>query len=239
MKLNLKLPEHILAIAEKENIKLCLPVTNSTQTSYRDHAIPDVVGVRIGYVDKNTDKLVSLIKDDDDGEKLRHYIDSGLVTTKMLTQMTEFNELKHVPHYFIIYDVVESSKFRNTYLECGPGDGIPINGHYACEYEILLGSEEYTRRMIFKTNSVNIPMCEWLESFLEELFDSVEDDEFEDEEMAAQFYKKDSEYDNEEVYCFTMFDEVGMPLEIEFNESEFKSMLLSIRQISCNFVDEK
>lgn len=229
---SVRLAEEVVMRAKDAGIDLCVPVENKMTLDVKDNCVPDVSGICIGKVNKDTDKLESNIKDDENAEKLRAYIDNGLVVTKVFSQMTEDRkELKNVPHYFMVYNVMESSKQRETYTESSVGFGTPINGHYECEYEVLLGSEEYTRRMVFKESSVNISMYDWLNSLMDNIEEGLDE---EDEEIMKHFYKS---FDGE-VY-FTMFDEVGLTAEVEFERAEFESMIVGIRQISCEFVDDE
>lgn len=206
---------------------LCVKDINSA--TFDDKCVPDVVGVCIGYVNVETDKLESNIKGDDDASKLRGYIDNGLVVTKVFSQRSG-KELKKVPHYFMTYNVVGSSKYEQTYTEDACGYGMPIDGHYKCRYEVLLGSDEYTRRMVFEEESANISMYDWLTS----LMDKIEDGINERDEDIMQYFKKD-----EEGVCFTMFDEVGIETTVEFERCEFESMIVGVRQLSCEFVYDK
>lgn len=228
--LNLTLPQFILDTAKSHNIKLCVPETNKSFLERRDNAIPDVIGVYIGMISPNTDQLISRIKDDNDNQILQKYIDLGLVITKNFCVSTDNDELKDVPYYFIPYHVKESSKYTETYTEDGPGYGHPINGHYICQYEILLGTENYTRQMIFKTDSVNINLTDWLNNLLEEIEDASWCPK---EEMP----NNNLYVNNDRNICFTVFNEIGSPQEVVCESmSEFKSMIRGIRQISCDFV---
>lgn len=226
-KFTLKLPENIVLKAKAAGITLCCPEENEMILSLHENCIPDIHGVCIGHVDKDTDILVSNIKGDDAADELRRYIDEGLVTTKIFCQIPEgTKELKNVPYYFVVYDVMESSAQRATYTEESSGNGTPLNGHYECEYEILLGVDEYTRRMVFKQKTVNISMYDWLQNLVDEL-------ESGNEYIGEHFYK-----DEDDNVYYTMFDEVGISTEVEFNPDEFASMIVSVRQISCEMVDD-
>lgn len=234
-------------LAKANHINLCMPDTNAVTIELPENIIcPDITGVRIGYVDVNTGELISAIKGDDDKSQLKKYIELGLVKTLHLNQLTEDRaELKTTEHYFFIYEIDDSSKYKPTTLNGGPGYGMPINGYYKCTYEVLLADDEHTRRMIFTTNSVNIPMCDWITEFIETIedlrsiprkdFKEFDADNYDEsfKEYADQFYVND---DNQ--LCYTMFDTVGHPVEVEFNAQEFKSIISSIRQIDCEFVDK-
>lgn len=226
-------------IALRHGIKLCIPETNTVTMQLPENYIcPDVSGVRIGYEDVNTKTLISNIKGDEDASLLKRYIDLGLVQEIHLNQLDKNNNLTSTNHYFFVYEIDSSSKYKPTSLDGGPGYGIPINGHYKCQYEILLASDNYTRRMLFTAESTNIPMCEWINEFIETieiLKDYVNDDSSDaDESMkeyADQFYML-----NGQLY-YTMFDAVGNPIDVELDASEFKANIVSIRQISCKFVN--
>lgn len=224
--LTLRLPESTINKAKEAGIELSFPLTTSVQLKIKDNAVPDVSGVCIGHANKNTGVLESFIDNDDKYSSiLQSYIDNKLVDIRNFSQRNDEGKLVDVPHFFIIYEVAESSKYRETYTEDASGYGMPLSGHYECEYEVLLGTEEYTRRMIFKTETVNISMCEWLESLIEEL-----ENEFDDE--------SNNFYEDEYGRCFTMFDNCGIATEIEFDIDEFKSMIVGVRQLSCKFIEE-
>lgn len=224
-----KLPAETIARAKDHDL-YPLIVEDEITAECNENEVPDTIGIYIGHVDKDTDKLTSNIKDDDDASKLRAYIDAGIAITKIFCQRTADNKLKNVPHYFIIFDVMESSKQEPTYTEDSCGYGTPLNGHYNCRYEVLLGSEEYTRRMVFETSSVNISMCSWLSDFMDMIQDGID----ERDEYIMQHFK---EGEDGEVY-FTMYDEIGAGTEIEYDGNEFESMIVSVRQLACDFVDE-
>lgn len=229
-KYTLKLPAETITKAKEHGLyPLC--VADTVESQFDGKGIPDSIGIYIGHTDKDTDELKSSIKDDEDASKLRKYIDAGLTVTKIYSQMTADKELKNVPYYFITYDVMESSKQEPTYTEDSCGYGTPINGHYRCRYEVLLGSEEYTRRMVFEEITVNISMYDWMTSLCDMIEDGIED---RDEEIMQHF----SEGTDGETY-FTMYDEVGSGVEVEFDRSEFESMIVSVRQLSCEFVEKK
>lgn len=232
-------------LAKANNIDLCMPDTNSVTISLPENVIyPDVSDIRIGYEDVNTKELISNIKGDDDASQLKKYIELGLVKTLRLNQLNKDRKLTTTEHYFFIYEIDESPKYKPTTLEGGPGFGMPINGYYKCTYEVLLADDEHTRRMLFTTKSINIPMCDWIAEFIEtiedlktipredikEFDDDIYDESF--KEYVDQFY-----VNNENQLCYTMFDAVGNPIEVEFDVHEFKSIITSIRQIDCEFID--
>lgn len=228
---NVHVANEIVSEAEKAGIKLVMPVKNSVEMQIKDTAIPDRTGICIGKGDN--ENMESYIKNDDSCEELKKYIELGLVETKIFCQRID-DKLCDVPHYFFMYEVDESLANRPTHTEDSCGVGTPITGHYDCEYEILLGSEEYTRRMLFKTSSVNISMYEWIKDLEDQLYDL---DDAEDE-IKSQFFKAENE-ESEETWMFTMFDNVGLQTDVEVDTDEFLSMIVGIRQLSCTFVDSE
>lgn len=229
IKMELKIPKDIVNIAKKNDIGLCVPISNSATVA--DDIIPDKTGILIGCVDKDTGELQSNIKDDASCDELRKYIDTGIATEKIFTQMAESGELKDVPHYFIVYDVTNSSKFIPTYTEDGPGDGYPTNGYYDCNYEILIGCDDLTRRIVFNTHSVNVPLNDWLDDILEQIEAAFEGYDGHEDIPENLFTKSNDET------TIVMFDSVGLRSNIECScASAFKAMIRSIRQISCTFI---
>lgn len=233
-KLTLKLPKRILDIAKHSNIDLCVSETN--HMTITGHAIPDIHGVCIGKKDVNTGKLISNIKNDDDGAILQKYIKLGLAATKTFVQRTDSNELKDVSHYFMLYTVLESSKYKPTHTEDGPGNSFLINGYYVCQYEVLLGAEDFTRRLVFKTLTNNLSMSEWISTLNDKLEDAFDDQDFETPEFPEL---KNYIQIQDGIAFITMFDSVGIASHIECESAAtFLSMIRSIRQIDCEFIDE-
>lgn len=238
MKTKIELPHHILQIIQQNAIKLCVNATQEITTpdsAIPDNAVPDTIGVCIGQKDANTGALISNLKNDKNGNILKKYMQLGITSEKTFTLMDENNELKDVPFYFINYDVPESTKHIPTFTQDSPGNKCPINGHYACQYEILLGTNNLTRRMTFQTSSVNESMTEWLENLLEEIETCANSPNvLKNTNIKHAFYLC-----NNHLY-FTMFDEIGIPVDIECsNMTEFKSMIRSIRQLSCKFIENQ
>ena len=228
--LNVQVSPDVLSKAKQNNIDFPFSETTigTIHSSSHDDGIPDKIGICIGKLEDGA--YTSNIVNDDDAAKLKQYIDHGLVMSKKFTKMEE-HDLKDYFLYFIPYNVIESSANRPTYTEESCGYGTPLSGHYECEYEILLGSEEYTRRMVFKANSVNISMYEWLKD-LEDALDDL--DEAEDD-IKNHFYQVE---DEDTYWAFSMFDEIGTSTTVELNVSEFLSMIVGVRQLSCKFIDD-
>lgn len=223
--------ENILK-ANNAGVDIIMPKTHIVTMSLHSNAIPDRVGI---YVGRFTDGgYQSNLDSDETAAVLKTYIEQGLVETKVFSQLIG-GKLIDIPHYFFMYEVDESIGNRPTYTEDSCGYGLPLTGHYECEYEILLGSEEYTRRMVFKTKSVNISMYEWISALESEL----EDLEYADEDVKSQFYlEKEDEDDEDGCWMFTMFDNFGLPVEVDFDTDEFLGMIVGIRQLSCRYIDD-
>ena len=141
--LALVLPQETINKIEKSSLELVMPKSTVTKISIPDNAFPDTVGIMVGKVDVNTGKLVSNL-DKEGTALLEKYIENGIVLTKTFSQMNkEHTNLVNVPHYFVIYNVLESSANRPTYTEDSIS-GYMLDGHYEIEYELLLASEGYT-----------------------------------------------------------------------------------------------
>ena len=236
--LHLCLDSAVTDAADSEHVMLVVPKTNTATLTRKstDNAIPDRIGVCIGR--KNYDgALVSNIKNDTDCAILKAYIDNKLVTKKFFTQMIHDELHDDITRYYVVYDVNESSRNRPTYDETSCGYGMPINGYYKCEYELLLTSGDgYTRRMVVTVNNKNTGMYD----FITELEDQIACLDNADETLRNCFFKApdpDEEDDDTPIWQFTMFDNIGRPVSFRVNTREFLSMIASIRQLSCEFVE--
>ena len=228
---HLHVVENAAKIAKEAGIELMMPDTTEMTIEIPDKAIPDKTGIYLGKC-VNGVYTSNIEKDDEDCTQLKKCIELGIIHTKVFTQLIN-HDLCEVPHYFFMYGVDESSVHTPTYTEYSCGLGTPINGHFECEYEVLLGTEEYTRRMVFKTSSVNISMYDWIQ----DLKDEIEDLDEAEDWVKEQFFKDKDEF-GDETWKFTMFDDIGCQTGIEFNPDEFLSMIVSVRQLSCKFIDD-
>lgn len=231
--LNGHLDKTIIAKANELGISLCLPAHNELTTDVNDDATPEVAGICIGS--SKDGKLRSYIKGDDDSEQLQLYIDNNFVVAKTFTVLDhKTNELYDKTRYFMLYHIAESSANVPTCIETTCGNGTPLSGYYDCKYEILVGDEDHSRRFVFHTKSVNISMYEYMQD-LEDLLDSIiECDSDVEEDILSQFF-----YDEDEnVWKYTMFDEVGIQYDAELNANEFLSIIKSIRQIACEYIED-
>lgn len=225
---NVHAPETIVLKAKLADVELPMAETNVIECNMYDEGIPDTIGVCVGQLKDNV--YQSYFKNDDNATKLKTYLDFGLITSKNFTIMDN-NDLKSITRYFFLYNVDDNPANRSTYTEDSCGDGMSLDGHYECEYEILLGAEDLTRRMVFKVKSKNVSMYDWIS----DLRDILEDlDEDTDDEERKQFFASE----DDDAYYFSMFDSVGTSTEIELDVNEFLSMIVSIRQLSCEFIHD-
>ena len=237
-KLHLRLDSAITDAVDNNLVPLIIPRTNTATPMSKSacRAIPDQLGVCIGR--KNCDgRLIPNIKSDEDCAMLKAYIDNELVIKKNFTQIINGELYEDLTSYYVIYNVDESSRNRPTYDKTSCGYAIPINGYHKCEYELLLTSGNgYTRRMVVTVNNKNTGMYD----FITELEDQIACLDNADEAIKNCFFKEpdpEEEDDKTPVWQFTMFDDIGYPESFRVNTREFLSMIASIRQLSCEFVE--
>lgn len=216
----------IMCKSKEIGIELAMPtMVKINRTTLGDNAIPDCIGVLVGK--GQSDSLESYIENDNSRTILSKCIENDLVITEYYTQRIG-QDLIDIPHYFVPYDIEESSANRTTFLASSCGYGTPITGRYKCEYEILLSTGDLTRRMLFTNESVNISMYEWIQ----DLEDMLENLDKAAPEIKEQFFKEDG------IWMFSMFSPIGTCFAGEVDRSEFLSMIVSIRQLSCEFIDD-
>ena len=139
-------------------------------------------------------------------------------------------EEKNVVDYYVPYDIQESSKNKPTVTDEFPESGYLIDGYYECEYELLLTCGDGTRRLVVSQRTVNVPMISLLSNIEDEIRDIL--DGFPDEENNFT----DVLELVDEHYEIKMFDEYGIPGNIEINHAdEFVNMIVSARQIKCEY----
>ena len=196
-----------------------------------DHSMPDTVGVLVGSKDPETGELIEL---DAVAGILQELIDAGVVERYGLVQRIE-NHLISVDHYFLIYHLKESSAERETYTGDAPVCGMLLNdGHYECEYEVLLADSGYTRHMVFTSKTKNVSMYEWLKD-LTELIEEFDDCNYERYKDARKNFYRNEDGD----LCFLMYDRIGQMEETVYEPDQFESMILSVRQLSCKYVEHE
>lgn len=211
---------------------------NKIVLTTRGDIFPDTYGKCIGRYDKTTNKYESFFTRDEEAGNTKYfdlYREKCNLYEKHRTVFNreDFSE-KQVIDYYVMYDVQESSKNRPTIIEDHVDHSYCVNGDYKCEYELLFACDGAVRRIIFPFTSNNIPMYEIisdLEEMVEEAFEGEADE-------SNPFYNTFTNCDD---YCeVTMFDEIGTNCDIEVeNPDDFMAMLVSIRLISCEFIEDK
>ena len=214
----------------------------------KGNVFPDVHGECIGRYDKSTEKFESFFKKDKENGNT-YYFDQYRKKCNLIEKHRNvINRLDHkekqVIDYYVPYDIKESSKNRPTEIEDHVDTGICLNGHYKCEYELLFACEGDTRRVVIPHTSVNIPMYD----FIGDLEDEVEEGYITEEQLDVLLKKQGSAYaiflsvlsECDDYFEVIMFDEVGMNSNVTIERaSELISMLISIRLLSCEFIENK
>lgn len=201
-----------------------------------NNCIPDVYASVIGRKDLKTGKLESCWKKDienNNTEELEKILEKSTTVAEKYRNVINWDTgiEREVLDYYIPYDIQESSKNRPTATEeyivgC-------MNGSWDCEYELLLTcGDGATRRIVVEHNTVNIGMIDWLADLEDEIEEAMEDDE---DTILEGIFKKDTEE-----CSITMYDEMGLPCDIPIeNASELLNMIVSVRCIKCDFVEDK
>lgn len=226
-------PEHVKIIKEN-GLPFIFPVDMEIIYPLKDDAVPEVYGKCMGYMDPINKEYASYFKNDKNAEILKKYIELGIMMEKYENVIDQNNDKSQMSRFYLMYKVNESSKYTPTYTELGPQAGTSILDDvvFVSKFEVLIAEDNLSRRFVFKQRSSNIPMFEWLDELKDNL-ESLEWKEFDNisiDGMSSQFYEE-----NQEIY-FTMFNEVGRPIEVNFDRNEFVSMIKSVRQISCELV---
>ena len=211
---------------------------NKITLETRGNIFPDTYAICVGRYDKTNDKYESYFKKDEDAGNTKYfdlYKEKCDLYEKHRTVLNreDFSE-KQVIDYYVMYNILESTKFRPTIIEDHVDHSYCMNGNYKCEYELLFACDGAVRRVIFPYTSNNIPMYEIigdLEDMVEEAFDG-------DADESNPFYNIFNDYDG---YCeVTMFDEIGMNCNIGVESpSDFMAMLVSMRLIGYEFIENK
>nr|DAH72749.1 MAG TPA: hypothetical protein [Bacteriophage sp.] len=225
----------ITAVARENFEEMGLVLKNKLNLEISIDAIPDTYCVCIGRMDTKDGSLESYIKKDSENgntiefDKIKNAIE--LLEKEHEIFIFDNGESKKIIDYYVPYDIEESSKNKPTIVD-NHVDNEYTYGHYEAEYELLLTCDEATRRIIIKHNSVNIPMVEFLESIEDEVEAVLYNDYDEDNEFAKILDSQD------DYYTVAMFDEYGdvHDVVIDYPE-EFVSMIVSVRQIKCEFIE--
>lgn len=227
----------ITAVARENFEEMGLVLKNKLNLEISIDAIPDTYCVCIGRMDTKDGSLESYIKKDSENgntvefDKIKNAIE--LLEKKHEIFVFDTCGSKKVIDYYVPYDIEESSKNRPTIVDNHVDNEYVSNGHYKAEYELLLTCDEATRRIIIKHNSVNIPMVEFLEDIENEVEDVLDNDYDEDNEFAKILDSQDG------YYTVAMFDEYGAVYDVEIDHpSDFVAMIVSVRQIKCEFIEK-
>lgn len=198
--------------------------------------IPDTYGLCIGRFDETSGKYESYFACDEKAGTTEEF-DKCRKKCNVIEQHktvinTETCERRPVVDYYLMYNIKESSKNRPTEIQNHVEQGICLNGHFQCEYELLFTCDSATRRIVVKYNSCNVPMY----AFMEELEDEIEemlDGDADETNIFFQILTKRG------CWCaITMYDAMGNDCKVEISKaSELMAMLVSVRQLSCEFVE--
>lgn len=208
------------------------------ELTVRGTIFPDTYGECIGRYDKSTKKCESFFKKDKEAGNTKYFDKYREKCSLVEKHRNLFNfedgTEKQVIDYYVMYNIEESSKNRPTEIEEHVDNAICMNGHYKSEYELLFACDGATRRIIIEYTSNNIPMYEFI-GYLE---DEVEEVLSHEADESNPFFTVLS--DSEDYFEITMFDEIGMNTDIEIDSaSELMAMLVSVRLLSCEFVESK
>lgn len=193
---------------------------------------PDSYGDYLGIYNKKTQKYESaFIRDQIAGntetfDKYRLY--GNHIKKKETAYYTE-GEIIPVIKFYEMYDIKESSKNKPTETKAHVDKSYCVNGYHKCKYELLFACDGMTLRIVVEYQTNNIPMYEFIGNLEDEIEDALNEA---DEDNLFYGIIKDSK--------ILMFDEFGHDEDIEIESAEdLISMLVSVRLISCEFIEKK
>ena len=214
---------------------------NEIKLTLKGNAVPNTYGECIGRYDISTGEYESFFKRDIEAGNTK-YFDQYREKCNLFEKHRNIynrseNTEKQVVDYFVMYNIKESSKNRPTETEDYVDYDICMNGHHKCEYELLFTCGCYTRRIVIEYESNNIPMY----GFICDLEAEVEGAFYHETDESNPFLKVLSDCEDCDDYCMiTMFDETGMSYDVEIDSaSDLMAMLVSVRLLSCEFIEEK
>lgn len=224
----------LTAIAREDLEAKGLVLPNKLELECRGTAFPDIYADRIGRKNVDTGEFESFFKVDSENGDTKEFDRFRENVTLLEKEHTVFSretrEEKNVIDYYVPYDIQESSKNRPTVTDEFPENAILVDGYYECEYELLLTCGDGTRRIVISQRTVNVPMISLLSNIEDEIRDIL--DGFPDEENNFT----DVLESVDEHYEIKMFDEYGIPANIEINHvGDFVNMIVSARQIKCEY----
>lgn len=222
----------LTAIAREDLEAKGLILKNKIELKCRGAAIPDIYADRIGRKDVDTGEIESFFKvDNKNGNTVefdRFRENVTLLEKEHIVFSRETREGKNVIDYYVPYNIQESSKNRPTVTDEFPENAYLAEGYYECEYELLLTCGEATRRLVIPQRTVNVSMISLLSSIEDEIRDILDGFPDEDNDFADVLELVDEHYE------IKMFDEYGIPANIEINHAgDFVNMIVSARQIKC------
>ena len=205
-------------------------IPNKITLELKGKVVPDSYGEHIGQYDIESKSYKSCFKKDNEAGNTMYfdiYKKCDCAREKRHEVYTE-NGIKEVIDYYLMYDIVESSKNELTEIENGIDRGYCINGHYKCRYELLFAANGLTSRVVIEYHTNNMPMYDLIKDMEDDIREAIEDDSDEDN----FFY---GIIKNSEIW---MFDEFGCGIGVEINNAdELTAMLASVRMLSCEFIE--
>ena len=210
-----------------------------------DNAYPDTYGISIGRRDVETGEYESFFKEDYENGNTKCFDEysekCNLYEKRKVIHDMRSDESKEVVNYYVMYDIKESSKNRPTETMNHVDTSVCTNGYHVCEYELLFACEGNTRRIVVPFSSNNIPMYNFI-NMLEDYANEVMDGDCEPNNPFKDIIEIEAGEEEFEDTCYglLMFNAVGEPQTIEFESvDDFLSMLVSVRLLSCTFVERK
>lgn len=205
-------------------------VPNKITLELSGKIVPDSYGERIGRYDVESEAYESYFKKDNEAGNTMYfdtYKKCDCAREKRHEVYTETG-IKEVIDYYLMYDIVESSKNEPTEIEKYIDRGWYINGNHKCRHELVFAADGFISRVVIEYKTNNIPMYD----FIKELEDDI-----------AEILKDDSDKDNLfygiiKSHEIMMFDEFGRGNNVEIiSAGDLTAMLASVRILSCEFIE--
>ena len=224
----------LTAIAREDLEAKGLILKNKIELKCRGTAIQDIYSSIVGRKNVDTGEFESFFEVDPkkgNTAEFDRFLDNVTLLERehAVFNMETFEE-EHVIDYFVPYDIQESSKNKPTVTDEFPENAYLTEGYYECEYELLLTCGEATRRLVIPQRTVNVPMISLLSNIEDEIREILDGFPDEDNDFADVLELVDEHYE------IKMFDDYGIPANIEINHADdFVNMIVSARQIKCEF----
>lgn len=215
-----------------------LVLKNVVDLESKGTAIPDVYSICVGRKNIATDEFESFMVVDEENNTTAEFDKIRDSVTLLEREHTVYNlstgEEKDVIDYCVPYDIKESSKNKPTVIDDHVEYGYLVGGHYYCEFELMLTCGDATRRIIVPYRTVNMSMIDFTEDIFDEAVEALDEDGDVESIFQSVFEERDG------YHTLKMFDEFGNSGDVEINcAEEFTSMIVSIRQIKCEYIDDK